>query len=115
MMLCLAEDLLVTHQTSKDNRQLYLILVHFALVLLTSTVQGIPGQVDTRATELHAFRVAQAGSVGHSDASVSRKKTAITRDVDRTSVMLNFGGKTKTVLGRSRRHRCSSPSIKGGH
>jgi hypothetical protein len=114
-MLRLAEDLLVTHETSQDDRQLCLILVHFALVLLTSTVQGIPGQVDTRATESHAFRAAQAGSVSHGDASVSREKAAITRDVDRASVALDFGGKTKTVLGRSRRHRCSCPSIKGGH
>jgi hypothetical protein len=37
-MFRLAEDLLITHKTSKDNRQLYLILVYFALVLLTSTV-----------------------------------------------------------------------------
>jgi hypothetical protein len=57
-MLRLAEDLLVTHQTSKDDRQLCLILVYFALVLLTSTVQGILGQVDTQATESHAFRAA---------------------------------------------------------
>jgi hypothetical protein len=85
------------------------------LVLLTSTVQGILGQVDTQATESHAFRAAQTGSVSYSDTSVSRKKTAIIRDVDRASVALNFGGKTKTVLGRSRRHRCSCPSIKGGH
>jgi hypothetical protein len=46
-MLRLAEDLLVTHKTSQDDRQLCLILVNFALVLLTSTVQGILGQVDT--------------------------------------------------------------------
>jgi hypothetical protein len=114
-MLRLAEDLLVTHETSKDDRQLCLILVHFALVLLPSTVQGILGQVDTRATESHAFRAAQAGSVGHRDAGVSREKTAITGDVDRASVALNFGGKTKTVLSGSRRHRYSCPSIKGGH
>jgi hypothetical protein len=114
-MLRLAEDLLITHETSQDDRQLCLILVHFALVLLTSTVQGILGQVNTRATESHAFRAAQAESVSHSDASVSREKAAITRDVDRASVALDFGGKTKTVLSGSRRHRYSYPSIKGGH
>jgi hypothetical protein len=114
-MLRLAEDLLVTHKTGKDDRQLCFILVHLALVLLAGTVQGIPGQVDTRATKSHAFGAAQAGSVGHGNASVSRQETAITRDVDRASVALDFGGKAKTVLGGSRSHRWSCTDIKGGH
>jgi hypothetical protein len=101
-MLYLAEDLLVMHKTGKDDRQLCLILVHFALVLLANTVQGILEQVDIRATELYTFGTVQAESVSHGDVSVSRQKTAITRDVDRTSVVLNFGSKVKVVLSRGR-------------
>jgi hypothetical protein len=104
-VLCLAENFLVTHQAGENASKFCFILIHFALILFTSTVQGFPGQVHTRATKSHAFRTSKTRSVLHGDAGVSRKKAAVTRQVHRASVALNLRGKAKAVLCRKRSHR----------
>ncbi|KAM0712543.1 hypothetical protein Q7P37_011640 [Cladosporium fusiforme] len=72
-ILRLAKNLLVTHKAGEDFREFFLVLVDFALVLFTSTVQGFPGQVDTRATKSHAFGTSEARSVLHGDAARRRR------------------------------------------